>query len=437
MLRWKILIKGFYILLGSILLALSATGSWASDIGNGEPAEEEKSVGHYIYWDDGLRLTAPWLKLQLLWNIKVDGDAGFISAGEALQTAFPDLDGEHLRLRRADLALLGHWRDILQFKIQIGLAEVNDIKDNWVRFTGNRLLSHFTFGHMKEPFSLEKLTSSTYTTFMERSLATLAISPSRNVGITAAGTARSDRFTWAAGAFFNTESFDNQGEALDRISDAQGYDITGRITWLPQYENDGGRLFHLGMAYSHRFRNDSPQDQSAQFRSRPESYLTDDRLVDTGRLFNRGQDLINFEAAWLNGPLSLQAEFYYAFVDAAENLGFHGSYISASYVLTGEHRTYQRAGGIFTGIIPESEFRPFRGKWGALELALRLSAVNLNDKNIAGGRERNITVGLNWYLKRKLRLMVNYVHADVKDRANPDIEGSDADILMARLQFRF
>ena len=68
-------------------------------------------------------------------------------------------------------------------------------------------------------------------------------------------------------------------------------------------------------------------------------------------------------------------------------------------MLTGEHRTYQ----------------PARGKWGALELSLRLSAVNLKDKNIAGGRELNITVGLNWYLKRKLRLMVNYIHADLKD----------------------
>jgi len=433
----KALIKGLYVL-GSILLVLWATGTWAAAAANRGPEKEKKSVGHSIYWDDGLRLTGPWRRLMLLGNIKVDGDAGTISAGEALQVAFPDLDGDHLLLRRAEISLLGHWKDILQFKINIDLADISSIKDQWVRFTGNRVLGHFTFGHMKEPFSLENLTSSTYLPFMERSLATRAISPSRNFGMAAGGTGRSERITWAAGAFLNTESSRNQGgDARDRISEHEGYDVTGRITWLPQYTDGGSRLFHLGLSYSHRFRDDEPENPTAQFRSRPESYLTDDRLVDTGRLFNRGQDLINFEAAWVNGPLSLQAECFFAFVDATENLDFHGSYISASYVLTGEHRTYRKAGGIFDGIIPESEFQPARGKWGALELALRLSAVHLNDKNIAGGRERNITVGLNWYLRRNLRLMANYIHADLKDRANPDIEDSDADILMARLQLRF
>lgn len=268
---WITPIKNLYSLC-SILLVLSATGTWASAAGSSGIAEErEKSVGHYIYWDDGLHLTGPWRKLKLLWNVKVDGDAGTIDADEALQAAFPDLDGNHLNLRRADISLLGH----------------------------------FTFGHMKEPFSLENLTSSTYTTFMERSLATRAISPSRNIGVSAAGIARSERITWAAGAFINTGSFSSQRQALDRLSDANGYDVTGRITWLPQYENSGRRLFHLGMSYSHRFRDDESDDPTAQFRSRPESYLTDDRLIDTRRFFNRGQDLINFEAAWVNGPLSL------------------------------------------------------------------------------------------------------------------------------------
>ena len=106
-------------------------------------------------------------------------------------------------------------------------------------------------------------------------------------------------------------------------------------------------------------------------------------------------------------------------------------------MLTGEQRAYRRSGGVFASITPDRPFAPRNGDWGAVEIALRLSAVDLSDKRIRGGEERNITLGVNWYLQRKIRLMVNYIHANVQDRAEPPIRDSAANILMARIQTHF
>jgi phosphate-selective porin OprO/OprP len=62
----------------------------------------------------------------------------------------------------------------------------------------------------------------------------------------------------------------------------------------------------------------------------------------------------------------------------------------------------------------------------------------LNDEGIKGGRERNFTAGLNWYLTRNFRLMFNYVRASVKDRATqPPIDSGRAHIYQARFQIAF
>ena len=141
-------------------------------------------------------------------------------------------------------------------------------------------------------------------------------------------------------------------------------------------------------------------------------------------------------AAKLNGPLCFQGEYFHAFTKSTEHLDFGGWYLSGSYVLTGETRKYRRTGGVFGEIKPVRSFHPSTGGWGALELALRYSSVDLNDKSVRGGKERNVTVGLNWYLTRKIRFMGNYIYVNVKDRDEPSVSGGVANIFMVRLQFR-
>jgi len=402
-----------------------------------EENDEQDSVGNYIYWDKGISLTGPAHRFDLKIGGKMNYDLGYINADDELQAAFPDFDGSHDDLRRFSISFFGHAWDILEFKFEIDFANVRDIKDQWIRFTKGSILPHFTFGYMKEPFSLDMLTSSNYLTFMEPTLPTRSFTPFRNIGVTANGTWKEEQVTWAGGFFLNTGSYSDVGDAQDQVSDANGFDLAGRITGIPIYKDEGRELVHLGFSYLHRFRNDDRDDPTAEFRTRPESRLTDDRLVDTSLVYNQGQNLVSLEAAWMKGPWSVQGEYFHNFVDSESSLNFSGWYLQGSWTLTGESRKYQTSAGVFAGITPESEFRLGESGWGALELALRLSNVDLNDKYINGGEERNITVGLNWYLRRKIRFMVNYIKTNVQDRTEPLIDNGRADIIMSRFQVNF
>jgi phosphate-selective porin OprO and OprP len=415
-----------------MLASLTTTTSALADSKN-----EPTPVGNYIYWDDGISLTGPASHANLHVGGKFNYDLGNINADEELQLAFPGFEGSHDDFRHLSVSLLGHAWNTLEFKLEVDFANVRDVKDNWVRFTKGSILPHFTFGHMKEPFSLDMLTGSTYLSFMEFSLPTRAFSPFRNFGVTANGTWIEERMTWATGLFYNTGSYSDAGEGKDQISDANGSDLSGRLTGLPIYRDNGRELVHLGLSYLHRFRDDSAYDPTSRHRTRPESYFTDDRLVDTALFYDQGQELISLEAAWQNGSVSLQGEYFHNLVNSYSSLQFNGWYAQGSWFVTGESRKYHTGGGIFTGIVPENEFRFGTTGWGAVELALRLSEVDLNDKFIVGGKEGNLSVGVNWYLRKKIRVMTNYVHVTVEDRAEPFIKNGSADIVMSRLQVNF
>jgi len=239
------------------------------------------------------------------------------------------------------------------------------------------------------------------------------------------------------GTFLNTGSFGNLGDARDQLSEANGWNLTGRLTYLPWYEQEGRRLLHLGLSYTHQFRGEGV---ATERRARPETFLTDDRLVDTGQFLNDCADQINPEFAVVTGPLSFQAEYFHLF-NKAEALGdpdFCGFYLYGSYFLTGEHRNYGTKSGAFFRLEPRQNFRPREGGWGAWEVAARFSYINLNDGAIKGGKEANFTAGLNWYLTRNTRFMFNYILAYIKDRETPPaVDSGRSHIFQARFQFEF
>ena len=365
-------------------------------------------------------------------------DGGYIGADDELKRAFPDLEGPNVVFRQLQVSIFGTLYDWADFKLSIDFANTRDIKDEWIRFTKIPYIGHITLGYMKEPFSLENWTGLKSITFMERGLPTEAFAPGRNFGVRRHATALDQRMTWALGAFLNTGSFSDVGETKDQIDEANGWNLAARVTGLPWYEDNGKRLLHLGLSYSHQFRGS--EDVGEQLRARPESRLTDDRLVDTGEFFTDSVDLINAEFAIVNGPLSFQGEYFHVFedADALGNPNFWGFYLFGSYFITGEHRNYGRQSGTFYSLEPKHDFRPFKGGWGAWELTSRFSYIDLNSEAIRGGKEFNFTAGLNWYLNKKTRFMFNYIRAKVKDREIPPaVEDGSADIFQARFQIEF
>lgn len=395
------------------------------------------SKWHY-YWENGFRIDTFNKNLTFKANLSIIIDGGYMGADAELETAFSDLEGFDIEFRDLRMTMDGTLYDWVEFRLSIEFANLRDIKDEWIRFKKIPFIRHFKIGYFKEPFSLENLTSLKSITFMETALPASAFGPGRNFGISRQTAALNQRMTWALGTFLNTDSFSDVGNSKDQIDNANGWNITGRVTGLPWYENKGEKLLHLGLSYSHQFRG--REDFSIQLRTRPESRLSDDRLVDTGEFFIDGGDLINPEFAFISGPLSVQGEYFHVFADAdvLDNPDFWGFYLYGSYFITGEHRSYNKRSGTFFSVKPKHNFHPRKREWGAWELASRISYIDLNGAKIRGGEEFNFTAGLNWYFNKKTRLMINYIHARVKDRETPpQVDSSYTDILQARLQIGF
>jgi phosphate-selective porin OprO/OprP len=251
-----------------------------------------------------------------------------------------------------------------------------------------------------------------------------AFAPSRNAGVMLFDAVCDERATWAAGVFQDT---DDNGD----IQEDSGYSVTGRVTALPLYRNEGSSLVHVGGAYSYRENNrhDTMNGETARFRARPEAHLLD-RLVDTGDFLSDQVQLYGLEAAWVNGPLSVQGEYVWARADINSHANLNGYYVQGSYFLTGEHRNYKTSTGTFNRVKPKANFSAKQGQLGAWEATLRYSSLDLTNNTVTGGELTDITAGLNWHLNPNMRLMFNYIRADKKHMG-------EADIAILRMQVDF
>jgi len=369
------------------------------------------------FWKEGLNFATEDGNFKLKVGGRVQNDWLWISEDKDLKADVGEQE-DGTEFRRVRLYFEGLIYGNTEYKLQLDFAGGDaDLKDVYLGLL-DFPIGKLRFGHFKEPFSLEELTSSKYITFLERALPN-AFAPSRNAGFMLHCSEFEDRMTWAAGVFRDTDDY---GEDVDD----GGYNVTGRVTVLPIYEDKGASLLHLGAAYSYR----NPDD-ALRYRERPEAHLTS-RFVDTGTFASDRVDLWGLEAAWVNGPLSLQAEYIRADADrtgTGSDVDFDGYYVQTSYFLTSEHRNYKASEGAFSRVKPKNNFR-FGGGPGAWEVAFRYSELDLDDKDITGGRLENMTAGLNWHLNPNMRIMWNYVHAD-KEHVG------EADMLLMRLQVDF
>lgn len=412
-----------------------------------EPPPESRDVGWWrdfefrlpglrgrwhIYTKDGLRMDSPPGDVKLKFNASLFADGGYIGANDAIESAFPGTSGWNALISQARVTMRAWFFDVGDAKFQVEFAQKVQIKDSWFGFKPLPYVGRVRIGNMKEPFSLDNLMSASDLAFMSPALPTIAFSPGRNIGVMAQNAVLDKRMTWALGGFWNTASYGDFFGAQDALSNSIGFDLTGRITGLPVYADEGRRLVHLGLSFSYKWLNDSIQNRAV-----PETTLTEEFLVNTGLYLPTGTTLLNPEFAMVAGPWSFQSELIWSGSHAPDlgNPDLWGFYVFASHILTGEYRRYDRDTGVFTGVVPNRNFS-LRGEgWGAWEAALRLSHVNLNSSGLDGGRETNFTAGLNWYLNPAMRVMFEYVRARVQDRTNPPaVDNGSANIFQARLQ---
>jgi len=389
------------------------------------------------YFNQGLQLRSSDGAFDIRVGGRTQFDMAFFDADERwerLAALNPDFglgdEDDGVAFRRARLSIRGTIYEHIGFKAQYDFAvnsPGNDgaqFRDVFIEFKDVPWVDKVRIGHFQEPFSLEEMTSNSYMTFMERSLANV-FTPSFNTGLTVEKSVFQNRIHGVVGIFKTTDFWPSDNDS----NEAAGYGITARLTGVPWASEDGRSLIHLGLNASRR----NP-DGAITFRQRPESYLAqryvDTGALDTGRLFTYG-----IEGAVVHGALSLQGEFIAAELDTSPfgKRSFSGYYGAISWLLTGEQRPYKK--GAFWRVIPAHPFayRGDRRGWGAWEVAARYSQVDLNDGPIQGGTEENVTLGVNWYLNANTRIMVNYIYAQI-DNSRYD---GDLEILQSRVQVDF
>ena len=338
------------------------------------------------------------------------------------------------QLRRGRLGVTARLRRTWGVEFEVGHSGTKlSIQDAWISYDGipSALLK---VGHFKEPFSLERLTSSVDTTFLERALPN-ALTPGRNLGLAYSHWGNHWRLT--AGIFGQLER-ESVSHEHERTTD-DGFATTTRFTVSPMKRT--GRTVHLGVSASYRtpaINDTSPH--VLRLRARTETRVNPTWFLDTGRL----PDVNHFsvwgtEAAVVMGSVLIQGEYIQATVrrlppSPTSSTSFAGAYVHTAWLLTGETRRYShtsREDGEFQRIVPSHP----KGAW---EVAARYSWLDLNARktSVNGGRARNLTFGVTWHANLYMRLLVNYVIVDddVVDRG-PDKHAPN--IFQVRVQASF
>ncbi|MFD0322070.1 OprO/OprP family phosphate-selective porin [Lysobacter gummosus] len=283
--------------------------------------------------------------------------------------------------------------------------------DNFLRLS-SKVGGDLRIGQFKTPVGYEEsAVGSNASTFMERALPVGLMYEGRRLGV-------DWTYDKLPGWYINAALM--SGGDLQGNND--GRTLGARVVFNP-IKTDAD-VIHLGLSAS----NEKRDDDQARARVRPEAALTDVRLVDSGALGH--VEAINrqgLEAIWRHGPLLVQSEYLRMGVDryGQPDYSTDGYYIAGSWVLTGEARPYKNSG--FGNLKPSRAF-------GAVEVAVRYSQVDLDDRGVAlGGRQRDWTLGANWYIGQHFKLQANYIWADSKRRGLQ----LDPDIAQLRMQIYF
>ncbi len=310
--------------------------------------------------------------------------------------------------------------------------------DAWINIKDVPFFGNVRIGSQKEWFSLEHLNSYKYLEFLERSYLfdfaqATAFNNGFSPGISVFRTWLNDRVFSGVGIYKNESDLLGFG-----LGDGQ-YAVTGRLAALPIWMPDDKFYWHVGGAMSHR----DPVNDQVQIRVRdnirnaPFPLLP--LIVNTGFLNSSSQDLFNLETAAVAGPWTFQAEYTANVIRGASvaatattptgpplgDLFFQGCYAEALVFLTGESRTWNTKNFFFNRVIPNRPLRLSRGDdgdgtgFGAWELAVRYSYLDVSNKAVQAGRLDSVTLGLNWYLNANAKIQWNYDYTQRGDTTNP------------------
>ena len=323
--------------------------------------------------------------------------------------------------RRTRVTLKGtsgkSWAYKMTIDIDEGEAEVDT---GYIAYKGLGL-GKLMVGRFKAPFGLEELTSSKWISTIERS-------PTPELGFLSGKPPFQVALHGHGGPLFWQLAVIDEDQEDDDGSDA--YSMAARVgAHMPIGE---GSFMHLAGSFASR---DYGDGATQRFRTRLGVHTISSRPIDVKDIGVDDADQFGLEGAIVMGPLSLQGEYRQADFDAGDggtpsDVDVEGSYIQASYILTGESRGYKGKAGKFDKVKP-------KGPMGAWELVAKYEDGELDIQTEAEETEYELlTLGLNWYANKNVKFMLNYLDADT-DHANKAGDEEDGQAMSFRAQYVF
>lgn len=326
-----------------------------------------------------------------------------------------------------------------------GTTVIQDAWMDWKFGASTRLRA----GKTKVPFGLERLQSALDILFVEREAAT-NIAPNRDIGLMMTGDPLDGLVNWSAGVW-NGVTDGGSGD-LDTTNGKEG---SARVFVQPflRTSSTAFRGFGIGLAATLGRNEGTPASPALSSYRTPGqqvffSYRTDATATTpataAGTTVAAGRKTrVSPQMYWSIGRFGLLAEYARSdqevtLAPSTTSLTNEAWDATASFLLTDDVTSYR-------GVTPKRPFDPESHGYGAVEIVARAGAQRQDPNsfpfyaNPATSAEvaRDRGVGVNWYLSRNAKLMLDYIETRFAGGAVNGLDREDERVILNRFQVSF
>lgn len=408
--------------------------------------KKDKALAMSAKWNNGLELSTKDKAFRTHIGGRYQFDTAWFSAPANVNQNINNPYSDGVDFRRARLRVDGTMYEVHEYAAEFDF--VNSIRtrnqpgvpgftdatvaaptDLWWTIKEVPIVGNIRIGSQKEQVGFEHIVSSRFLPFMERSFNQDTFYGNLyngfQPGVSIFNTYGNESGVWNMGLFKPTNN------VFDTANGDGDYAVSGRLTNLLYYANDGEQLIHVGVsgrqASSVGIAGSTDRFETFRTRDAVRSGLSA-AWPSPASVTMIGDDMQwgNGEFVVVNGSWTLQSEYLVSGLhdakfnraDVGQNITYHGGYVQVLYFLTGEHDHYSKKNGAFERVVPHCNFfKPNKcgggiTGMGAWQVGFRYNHLDLNDKGLNGGILDNYTTGLNWFWNPNMKWQFNYSATD-------------------------
>jgi phosphate-selective porin OprO/OprP len=332
---------------------------------------------------------------------RIHADATFFHQEDRVAEKFGDFRSAY-QFRRIFLYTSGQFnygkfRYKVQFDFSNGIAFRDIYLEPRLFKSANGWQGYLRVGQFKDPISFENQMSSNNLTFLERSY-NQNFASLRNTGLMYHMTQSGSQWAFQVAYLQNTDKL-----GADLAKD-DGFNLTTRMTLL--LLNHPQQILHAGLGYSLRNTGDKKEFKLS---ARP-PVSGANKYIEISLPEITNVHLVTFESALISNQLMIISEYLYSHLQSDMPSDFHSYYAQLSYFLDGKsHHSYQ---GSLTGIQDQLSSE------SVFEAAVRFSLASFPGILASDDQMYDLTLGLNYYLNRHVRVMTNFTLVHLQDSGN-------------------